>query len=103
MADAHDHTLPRWRDLPIVSLPHHDANETARTTWAGEVAKIYTAYGFNDDYWPSNGGLIRTRRTPGGTRSCYRNGFYDICAETIDAAATTPPRPATPPIQAALF
>jgi hypothetical protein len=99
--DAHDHTLPSWRELPIVQRHHHDANAKTVEKWAHDVATAYAAYNIDAQYAPGNGGVIRTLRQPMGTRSHHVVGldYYDLCAGTRQPQSV----PAAAPTQAALF
>lgn len=50
---------------------------------------MYAAHGFGPNYGPRGGGVIRTVRTPNGTRSHHVTGLdiYDVCATTTGAGA----------------
>ena len=66
--DAHDHSHPGWRDLPVVRRAAHDAKDKDRDAWRREINRIYT--GLNHPaHLLLQGGIIRTERKPHGRRS----------------------------------
>lgn len=80
--DAHDHTWPGWRELPIVarrpeagtSKKHTDAMQR----WVEAVNDVYPAG------WLEAGGPIRTARGHYGTRhvpDATGFGGYDLCGQ----------------------
>jgi hypothetical protein len=80
--DAHDHTWPGWRDLPIVDRrPEPGTNKkqtTAMHRWINAVDGVYP------DGWLEAGGPIRTARGYYGTRHVTNHtgfGGYDLCGE----------------------
>jgi hypothetical protein len=88
--DAHDHSHPGWRDLPVITAPPHDMNNTRRDEWRREINRIYTGLD-QRAHLLVPGGVIRTDRRPNGTRSHWSHpvGGYDICAGT-DTAPNPP-------------
>lgn len=90
--DALDHTLEGWRQVPIVERFGPDTSPSQLDAWKQRVAEIYDGFGLDRRLAPGEGGVVRTRRRPMGTRSHRSRGFYDICAEVIaerPAAAET--------------
>ena len=90
--DAHDHTHPGWRDIPVVGTPpsletparHARAVEQWRWLWESRLP----------DEWLARGGPIRTNRTPPGNRHVpgrAPGGGYDL-ASTTETAASLPER-----------
>ena len=79
--DAHDHTHPGWRDLPVVgALPSIDS-PTARERAIGEWRARWEP--LLPGGWLDRGGPIRTKRSPLGTRHVpgrAPGGGYDLAA-----------------------
>jgi hypothetical protein len=80
--DAHDHTWPGWRVLPIVARrpePGTYARQKAATDrWIAAVNDVYP------EGWLESGGPIRTARTYYATRHvpCYTGfGGYDLSGQ----------------------
>jgi hypothetical protein len=84
--DAHDHTHPWWRDLPLTKRLRYDASPKAR---AAAVAKALAAAEQAVPGCTASGRPIpvRTVREPGGTRhhSSGLLGGYDLCG-AVEAA-----------------
>ncbi|MDT5134300.1 MAG: hypothetical protein QOE41_3611, partial [Mycobacterium sp.] len=76
--DAHDHSWPGWRELPLAHQPESGTSrkqKEAMARWAAEVNAIYPSG------WLESGGPIRTSRTGCGTRHVPDHtgfGGYDI-------------------------
>lgn len=83
IADALDHALAGWRNVPIVKRHHRDANATQVARWAHDITLLYEALGLEAVLSPEHGGVIRTSRVGGGTRSHWSRGFYDVCGEVL--------------------
>lgn len=79
--ETHDHCWPGWRELPIVGrAPERGDSKSAQADIAKWLAQMVAA-GYSKE-WLRNGGPIRTRRQPMGTRSHDGGtpfGGYDIC------------------------
>ena len=80
--DAHDHTWPGWRDLPIVTRRPEPGTSKSQVAaldrWVESVNAVYP------DGWLEAGGPIRTARGYYGTRHVPNySGFggYDLCGE----------------------
>jgi hypothetical protein len=91
--DAHDHTHPGWRALPIVDPPPDFGNlsrpeaERRYGRWLEQVAPLYP------DDWFDARGPIRTRRAPLGTRHVpgrAPGGGYDLCGLLCDRPLVRP-------------
>lgn len=83
IADALDHALVGWRSVPIVTRHHCDANDKAFAKWARQITALYDGYGLEASLSPERGGVIRTTRVGGGSRSHWSRGFYDMCGEIV--------------------
>ena len=83
IADALDHALIGWRSVPIVTRQHHDANDKVFAKWARQITVLYVGYGLEVSLSPEHGGVIRTTRVGGGSRSHWSRGFYDMCGEVV--------------------
>jgi hypothetical protein len=83
IADALDHALVGWRSVPIVARHHHDANDKAVAKWTRQITALYDGYGLEKFLSPEHGGVIRTTRVGGGSRSHWSRGFYDMCGEVV--------------------
>ena len=87
--DAHDHTHPDWRQLPVVARPPSpsapSAHAHALARWREQWEPILPTG------WLDRGGPIRTARAPHGTRHVpggAPGGGYDL-----SAGDTTPEQP----------
>ena len=69
----------------------HGAPAKRVRQWLGDVGDLYRALGLEDRYAPGNGGLIRTLRQPGGTRSHWSWGFFDVSAGLVAVTAVEAP------------
>jgi len=79
--DAHDHTHPGWRDLPVVAaIPSIDSparHKQAIVRWRAAWERVLPAG------WLDQGGPIRTKRSPLATRHVpgrAPGGGYDLAA-----------------------
>lgn len=90
--DAHDHTHPGWRDLPIVTPAPFDAKDKQRDAWRVEINRIYRGLD-HAEHLTLPGGVIRTARRQHGTRSHWSHpvGGYDICG-SVTAVTLSAPR-----------
>lgn len=75
--DAHDHTWPGWRALPIVAQAPHDVDGRGKkhATWEAKVRSLYP------DGWLDAGGPVRTWRDRGANRHVdgrAPGGGYDL-------------------------
>jgi hypothetical protein len=88
--DAHDHTHPGWREIPVVEAPPTPDSPRA---YARGLARWRDRWGsLFPDGWLDHGGPIRTKRSPGGTRHVpgrAPGGGYDLAAD----ADTMPEEP----------
>ena len=87
--DAHDHTWPGWRELPLVPRRPDTASNSRKSSAAlrNWIARVNAAYPAG---WLESGGPIRTRRSTYGTRHVPNHtgfGGYDLCGETTDQPA----------------
>jgi hypothetical protein len=87
--DAHDHTHPGWREVPVVEAPPTPDSPGAYThqiaRWRERWEQLLP------DRWLERGGPIRTPRSRGGTRHVpgrAPGGGYDLSAD--DALAEAP-------------
>lgn len=107
--DGCDHAHPGWRELPPVpEVPYIGGSMSSKTNqkeiaaWAAKVNAVYP------EFWLENGGPIRTRRDPPGTRHVGGRtpwGGYDLsmsAAEAAALAARLDPSPVPDPLQFAL-
>lgn len=88
--DAHDHTHPGWRDLPVVDRMPTDA--TGQKAQAALDRKRAEVAAMHPDGWADRHGPTRTLRQPLGTRHAPRCGWfggYDLSAG-IDPALVHP-------------
>lgn len=91
--DAHDHTHPGWRALPIVDPPPDFANlsrpeaERRYQRWLNQIAPRHP------NGWFDTGGPIRTRRPLLGTRHVPGRApgdGYDLCGLARDRPPPVP-------------
>ena len=79
--DAHDHTHPGWREIPVVQAPPTPDSPSA---YDRGLARWRERWGFLfPDGWLDRGGPIRTKRSPGATRHVpgrAPGGGYDLAA-----------------------
>jgi hypothetical protein len=87
--DAHDHTHPGWRDIPVVETPptldSPHAHTRAISRWRERWEFLLP------EGWLDRGGPIRTKRTGAGTRHVpgrAPGGGYDLAA--VDGVAEQP-------------
>ena len=83
LEDALDHALVGWRSVPVVERHRWDANDKAFAKWAGQITELYERLGLDESLSPERGGVIRTTRVDGGTRSHWSHGFYDMCGRVV--------------------
>lgn len=84
--DAHDHTHPGWRDLPVVDPVPSDVNGTKAR--AALERKREQVAALHPDGWVARKGPTRTWRRPMGTRHVpFRGWFggYDLSAGVNEA------------------
>ena len=100
--DAHDHSWPGWRELPIV--PRRPDDTKSQTKWRSQLSALYRAGGLDVDHWLAPGAPFRTARTRGGTRShCVHGGGYDICGTITERPDRRPLEPTPCDEQLALW
>ncbi|MEQ1698954.1 MAG: DUF6349 family protein [Ilumatobacteraceae bacterium] len=89
--DAHDHSWPGWRELPIV--PRRPDDTKAQDKWRTQLTTIYRACGLDVDHWLAPDAPFRTARVRCGTRShSTHRGGYDICGSVTDRDDNRPAR-----------
>lgn len=80
--DAHDHTHPGWREIPVVGAP---PSLEAPSFYKGLIARWYQRWGhLLPEGWLDRGGPIRTARSPMATRHVpdrAPGGGYDLAAD----------------------
>lgn len=82
--DAHDHSWPGWRTLPVVPRCPDDVKKRAK--WLEMVRRLYTDAGVDMvRFMPGSGAPILTERQAVGKRSHWSHevGGYDICARVL--------------------
>lgn len=100
--DAHDHSWPGWRDLPIV--PRRPDDTKAQAKWRAHLTALYRVAGIDVDHWLAVGAPFRTARIRGQQRShCVWGGGYDICGIITERPEPCAPTPATSEEQLALW
>jgi hypothetical protein len=80
--DAHDHTHPGWRQIPVVGAP---PRLESPASYKGLVARWYRRWGhLLPEGWLDSGGPVRTARSPMATRHVpgrAPGGGYDLAAD----------------------
>ena len=80
--DAHDHTHPGWRDIPVVGAPPSGDAPSAHNKLVGVWVEKWAP--LLPDGWLERGGPIRTRRERHATRHVpgrAPGGGYDLAAD----------------------
>ena len=87
--DAHNHSHPGWRELPVVGAP---PSLEAPASYPRLVEKWRSRWGhLLPDGWLESGGPIRTHRPPPGSRHVpgrAPGGGYDLAARDLAANGT---------------
>ncbi|OBI29064.1 DUF6349 family protein [Mycolicibacter sinensis] len=78
--DAHDHSWPGWRELPVVPpAPESGTSKAQKQRWIDAVAAAYP-----DGWLVSGGPILTSRGSSTGTRHAENRtpfGGYDMCVE----------------------
>jgi len=92
VAEVHDHSHPRWRELPVIARAPHDMDTARRDVWRLEVNRIYNGLD-QPALLLLAGGVIRNARHPSGTRSHWTHQVdgYDIRARVNTDTTCLPP------------